>query len=174
MASRVVGLKMKADNWSLDVSPEMDANCRDYIAAALTNLDNHHHRSRRQWSNFCVQEDETLMDDSGRPLVCPDVDRAAPPVPAGLVAHRPCLWLTIPQVASTPKEDRDPSSEGSDTMSDLPKPKRRLSSVKYEGQYGNAPGPSSVNRYSLEFLKKTPSGVIHPLWNYMELRRISR
>ena len=89
MASRVVALKMKANNWSLGVPPGMGADCRDYISAALTKVGNDRHRSRRQWFNLRVQEDETLMDDSEMPLVWPDVDRAVPPVPAGLVAHRP-------------------------------------------------------------------------------------
>ena len=126
MASRVASLKMKANNWSLDVLPGTGADCGDYISAALTNIDNDHHRSRRQWFNLRVQEDETLMGYSGRPLVCPDVVRAAPPVPAGPVAHRPCLWLTAPQVVSTLKRGREPSSEYSDVQSDRPEAKRRL------------------------------------------------
>ena len=111
MVNRVVTLKMQANNWSLDVPPDMDTDCRGYIHAVLTNMDNGRHRSRRQLFNFRAQEDETLLGDSGRPLVRPDVDRAVLPVPAGLVAHRPCLWLTAPHVASAPKRDRDPNSE---------------------------------------------------------------
>ena len=103
MAKHVVALKMQADYWSLDVSPDMDSDCRDYISAAATNIENDQRRPRRQWFEFCAQEDETFLGDPGRPLACPDEDRAAPPVPAGLATHRPCLWFPAPCVVSTPQ-----------------------------------------------------------------------
>ena len=160
MVSRAVDLKMGANKWSVDAPPEMCSDCRDYISAVVMNTENVQRRSRRQWVKFRAQEDETLLDDSGGPLACPDEDRVAPPVPAGLAAHRPCFWLQAPCVSSAPKRERDPSPDLSDVTSDIPEPKRRRSEIQYVGQYRNAPGPQLGYRYSLELINQGP------LWGY--------
>ena len=152
MVNRVVSLKTTAKNWSLKVSPEMGPDCQAYISAVATNIEDDQRRSRRQWLKFRAQEDETLLDDLGRPPAFPDDDRAVPPVPVGLAAHRPCLWLTAPCVVSTPKREPDENSDFSDVASDIPEPKRRPSEVQYGGQYGSAPGPPLGRRYSLDII----------------------
>ena len=80
---------MQANKWPLEASPEMGRGCQDYISALTLNIENDQRRSRRQWFKFRAQEDETLLDGTGRPLRCPDVDEALRPVPVGLTAHRP-------------------------------------------------------------------------------------
>ena len=146
---------MQANNGSSEASPEMGPDCQAYISAA-TKLGNVRRRSRRQWSKFRAQEGETLLGDSGRPLACPDGDRAVPPVPAGLAAHRPCLWLPAPCVVPPPERERDPSSDFSDVTSDIPDPERRPSEVQKGRQYRSAPGPPLGRRYSLDLINKNP------------------
>ena len=120
MVNRVASLKMNTDNWPLGVPPVLGPDCQAYLSAVATNIGNDQRRSRRQWFKFRAQEDETLLCDTGRPLRCPDTDQVLPPVPVGLAAHRPCLWLPAPCVVSTPKRERDPSPDFSDVMSDTP------------------------------------------------------
>ena len=84
-------------------------------------------RYKRQLFKFRAQEDESLLDDTGRPLKCPDLGVTLPPVPPGLVNSRPRIWLAGPNVVSTPKREQKLSPDDSDVTSDIPEPKRRLS-----------------------------------------------
>ena len=163
MVNRVASLKMQANLWPLEASPEMGRGCQDYFSALALNIANDQRRSRRQWFKFRAQEDETSLGETGWPLRCPDVDQALPPAPAGLAAHRPCLWLPTPCVVSTPKRERDPSPDFSDAMSDIPEPKRRLSEIQYGGQYGTAPASLLGRRYSLEVINKDPPSGLPPI-----------
>ena len=103
LVNRLVSLKMQANKWSVEASPDMDNDCQNYISALARNIENGRRRYMRQWFKFRVQEDELLLDDSGRPLRCPDSDQVLPPIPVGLATHRPCLCLPAPCAASTPK-----------------------------------------------------------------------
>ena len=156
MVNRVATLKVTANNWSLEASPDMGPGWQAYISAVATNIENDQRRSRRRRFKFRIQEDETAPDDAGRPLACPDADRAVPPVPAGLAAHRPCLWLPAPCVVPPPERERDPSSDFSDVTSDIPDPERRPSEVQKGRQYRSAPGPPLGRRYSLDLINKNP------------------
>ena len=48
MVNRAVPLKTQACNWSLEVSPGVDQDCQDYIAASALNIENDQRRSKRQ------------------------------------------------------------------------------------------------------------------------------
>ena len=80
----------------------------------------------------------------------------AAPAATGLLNSHPCLWLMGPNVASTPKRERDLSPDDSDVTSDIPEAKRCLSETNYEGQYGNAPLTHPGHRYSLDTINKDP------------------
>ena len=128
MVSRVAPLEVSANNWSLEASPDMDPDCQAYIAAVAKNIENDQRRCRRQWFKFRSQEEGALLDDSGIPLRCPEEDEVVPPVPVGLAAHRPCLWVPPPCI-STPKRGRDENAASSDAGSETPVPKRRPSAT---------------------------------------------
>ena len=153
--NRVVSLQMSANNWSLEASPDMDPDCKAYIAAASKNIENGQRRSRRQWVKFRAQEEETLLDVSGRPLRRPEEDEVVPPVPAGLAEHRPCLWVAL-RCISTPKRERDANEDPSDEEMDVPEPKRRPSTMEYGGPYGTAVIPPRSCRCSLDRIARNP------------------
>ena len=68
MVNRAVSLKMQANNWFLEASPGMGNDCQAYISVLAQNIENDQRRSRRQWFQFRVQEDEPVLGDTGRPL----------------------------------------------------------------------------------------------------------
>ena len=90
MVNRVVALKMLANKWPLESSSAMDLDCQNYLSALAQNVENDQRRYKGQRFKFRAQEEEPLSDDTGMPLKCPDVDQTLPPVPAGLMNHRPC------------------------------------------------------------------------------------
>ena len=134
----------------------MDEDCQDYTAALALNIENDQRRSRRQRFKLRAQKDEILLDDTGRPLRCPGIDKVIPPVPVGLASHRPCLWLPASGEVSTPKRERDLSPDFSGVMTDIPEPKRRLSEIQYGGQYGTAPALLLGRRYALDVINRDP------------------
>ena len=81
----------------------MDPDRQTYLSALAQNIENGQRRYTRQWFKFRAQEDEALLDDTGIILKSPDLDQTLPPVPAGLMNSRPCLWLSALNAASTPK-----------------------------------------------------------------------
>ena len=97
-----------------------------------------------------------MLDDTGRPSKCPDLDVILPPVPPGLANSRPRLWFTGPNVVSAPKRERELSPGDSDVTSDIPEAKRRLSETHYERQYGTAPALHPGQRYSLDVINRNP------------------
>ena len=122
MVNRAVSLKMLANKWPLEASSDMDHDCQNYLSASSQNIENDPRRYKRQRRKFRAQENTLLLDDASRPLRFPDSDKALPPIPAGLANHRPCFWLSAPDVASAPKRERDLSPGAPDVMSDIPGP----------------------------------------------------
>ena len=90
----------------------------------LVNLGNDAIRASHQWSNFRPNGDKLVLDSKGNSLVCLGADRVILPVPSGLALRRPRFWLELPPTGATPKRRRDSVSEDSDTIADLPDPKR--------------------------------------------------
>ena len=74
-------------------------------------MENDLRRYKRQLFKFRAQEDESPIDDAGRPLKCPDLDATLPPVPPGLATSRARLWIAGPNVVSTPNRERELSPD---------------------------------------------------------------
>ena len=109
-------------------------------------------RASRQWSNFRSNGDKLVLDSKGNSLVCLGADRVILPVPSGLAVRRPRFWLELPPAGATPKRRRDSVSEDSDTIAELPDPKRpaRLDSAlrgDISRQFGGSAVQADVPRY---------------------------
>ena len=150
--SHIVKLKLRPRNLSIVRLTNLDVECQAFAELVLDNLENGAIRASRQWSNFRSNDDEIVSGSKGNSLACPGADRVIPPVPPGLALRRPRFWLELPPTGATPERRRDSASEDSETIADLPHPKRpaRLDSALRDDisrQFGGSAVQADVPRY---------------------------
>ena len=144
---------MKSRNLTTSPPIRLSGDCQTFAELLLGNLGNPAIRSSRQWANFRADDEEAGLGFAGKTPLRLGMDCVIPPVPSGLCLRRPRFWLELPPAGATPKRPRDSASEDSDTINDLPVPKRLAtwdSSLREDilPHFGGSATSADVPRYS--------------------------